>query len=104
MGKFDHISGFEWDVGNIDKNREKYDVSNAECEEIFFNMPLVVCAVPNHSLQEQRDVGLGRTDAGRGLFVVFVLRGNCIRVISARDMTDRELGVYREKLKKNSKM
>jgi uncharacterized protein len=104
VGRFDHISGFEWDVGNSDKNWEKHGVSNAECEEVFFNAPLVVRSDPSHSQEETRYAAFGRTDADRGLFVVFVVRKNYIRVISVRDMSDRELEVYREQLKKSSKM
>jgi len=37
------------------------------------------------------------------LFVVFLVRNNCIRVISAWDMTVKELEVYRDCLKKNPK-
>ena len=28
--------GFQWDEGNATKNGEKHDVSQAECEEVFF--------------------------------------------------------------------
>jgi len=34
-------TGFEWDEGNKDKNWIKHKVSNSECEEIFFNQPLI---------------------------------------------------------------
>ena len=37
---------------------------------------------------------LGETDIGRLLFVVFTIRNNLIRVISARDMNRRERKVY----------
>ena len=37
---------------------------------------------------------LGKTDSGRKLFVVCTIRGDLIRVISARDMTKREREVY----------
>jgi len=30
-------TGFEWDEGNQGKNWEKHGVTDAECEEIFFN-------------------------------------------------------------------
>ena len=38
---------------------------------------------------------LGRSDAGRELFLIFTLRGDLIRVISARDMSRAERKVYR---------
>lgn len=104
MGKLDNIAGFEWDAGNIDKNWDKHGVSNAECEEVFFNTPLLIRSDSSHSQDEVRNAAFGRTDADRPLFIVFLVRNNCIRVISARDMTDKELEVYRDRLKKSSKI
>ena len=104
MGKLDNIVGFEWDAGNIDKNWVKHGISNAECEEVFFNTPLLIRPDSSHSQDEARNAALGRTDAARPLFVVFLIRNNFIRVISARDMTDKELEVYRDRLKKSSKI
>jgi hypothetical protein len=37
---------------------------------------------------------LGRTDANRWLFVAFTIRDNHIRVISARDMNQKESKKY----------
>jgi uncharacterized DUF497 family protein len=104
MGKLDNIAGFEWDAGNIDKNWIKHGVSNAECEEVFFNTPLLIRPDSFHSREESRTAAFGRTDAERPLFVVFLVRNNFVRVISARDMTDKELEVYRDRLKKSSKI
>jgi uncharacterized DUF497 family protein len=104
MAKLDNIAGFEWDTGNIDKNWVKHGVSNAECEEVFFNTPLLIRLDSSHSQVEARNAAFGRTDAERPLFVVFLVRNNYIRVISARDMTDKELEVYRDRLKKSSKI
>jgi uncharacterized protein len=104
MGKLDNIAGFEWDAGNIDKNWNKHGVSNAECEEVLFNTPLLIRSDSSHSQEEARDAAFGRTDADRPLFIVFLVRKNYIRVISARDMTDKELEVYRDRLKKSSKI
>jgi uncharacterized DUF497 family protein len=104
MAKLDNIAGFEWDAGNIDKNWVKHGVSNAECEEVFFNTPLLIRPDSSHSSEEARNAAFGRTDAERPLFIVFLVRNNCIRVISARDMTDKELEVYRDRLKKSAKI
>ena len=104
MGKLDNIAGFEWDSGNIDKNWVKHGVSNTECEEVFFNTPLLIRPDSSHSQEEARNAALGRTDAERPLFVVFLARNNYIRVISARDMTDKELEVYHDRLNKSSKI
>jgi uncharacterized DUF497 family protein len=104
MGKLDNIAGFEWDAGNIDKNWVKHGVSNAECEEVFFNTPLLIRPDSSHFQEEVRNAAFGRTDAERSLFVIFLVRNSYIRVISARDMTDKELEVYRDRLKKSSKI
>ena len=86
--------GFDWDVGNEGKHWEKHNVSDAECEDIFFNDPLVASKDSDHSQAEPRYFALGRTDAGRRLFVAFTIRRDLIRVISARDMTKKELARY----------
>ncbi len=87
-------TGFEWDKYNADKIWLKHHVSLWECEQIFFNLPLVVSEDVKHSWQENRFFALGQTDAERFLFVVFTIRNNKIRVISARDMNRKERRVY----------
>lgn len=87
--------GFDRDDGNIGKNWEKHRVPDVECEEIFFNQPLVVRTDPAHSSgEEHRWRALGKTDGGRYLLVAFTVRHDLIRVISARPMTNRELRFY----------
>lgn len=87
-------SGFQWDAGNADKNWIRHRVSQVECEQVFFNRPFAVHQDRQHSDEEDRFFALGQTDAGRRLFVVFTLRDQLIRVISARDMTARERRGY----------
>jgi uncharacterized protein len=96
MEKFDLVEGFEWDEGNLTKNWEKHRVSIAECEQVFFNRPLVAADDERHSDQEPRHYILGRTDTGRELFIVFTIRRRRVRVISARDMNRKEREHYRE--------
>ncbi len=86
--------GFDWDEGNIDKNWVSHRVSPSECEQIFFNFPMIVSEDVKHSKSESRYYALGQTNAGRGLFLVFTIRQDLIRVISARDMNKRERKAY----------
>jgi uncharacterized DUF497 family protein len=88
-------SGFEWDEGNIDKNWIKHGVSPAECEQMFFNQPFVLADDVIHSGKEERFYALGRTDANRLLFAVFTIRKKMIRIISARDMSEKERKAYK---------
>jgi uncharacterized protein len=86
--------GFDWDAGNSGKNWDKHRVSWAECEEVFFNEPLIAAPDEKHSGNEPRIYVLGQTDASRRLFVVVTIRDKLIRVISARDMSKREEKEY----------
>lgn len=98
MSVYDELEqcvGFDWDEANESKNWEKHRVSDGEAEEIFFNDPLVAGADQAHSKKERRYFALGQTDARRPLFVVFTIRKQLIRVISAREMTKREMRWYR---------
>ncbi len=92
--KLSHCTGFEWDQGNITKNWEKHDVSTGECEQIFFNKPIIVQRDKKHSKFENRYYALGKTDADRLLFLVFTIQNDKIRIISARDMTESEIERY----------
>ena len=95
MKIFSQVKSFEWDQGNISKNWEKHKVTHLECEEIFFNEPLIVKQDKTHSTSEERYFALGKTDGGRVFFVVFTIRGDKIRVISARDASKKERRYYR---------
>lgn len=92
--------GFQWDKGNLTKSWLKHHVSPAEAEQVFFNMPFVVVDDPPHSGKEARYYALGRTDAGRALFVCFTIGGAQVCVISSRDMSRKEREVYRSHEKK----
>jgi len=94
-------AGFEWDEHNAGKNWHQHRVSPVECEQIFFNRPLVVADDPRHSERENRFYALGRTDASRMLFVVFTVRKDRVRVISARDMSRKERKIYNEQKTKD---
>jgi len=104
MNVVSQVEGFEWDKGNIQKSRQKHEVSPSECEEVFFNSPLVVKNDESHSVSENRYFVLGQTDAGRLLFVAFTIRSNKIRVISARTMSRKERHAYDEKTKNNTEI
>jgi uncharacterized DUF497 family protein len=90
-----NCTGFEWDQGNITQNWDKHFVSAGECEQIFFNKPLIIKRDGEHSKFENRYYVLGRTNIDRFLFAVFTVR-NEIRIISARDMTDSEIKRYKK--------
>ena len=94
--EFGKFVGFEWDQGNSNKNLLKHHVEDWECEQVFFNEPLLVLDDPKHSLVERRWAAFGRTDGGRLLVVIFTKRDKLLRVISAREMNRKEILFYEE--------
>jgi uncharacterized protein len=86
---------FQWDDANSD-HIGQHGVSPEEAEEAYLDphrrgMP--VYPQP----RESRWGLLGRTEAGRYLFVVYTKRAGAIRIISARDTTPAEKRHYRKK-------
>lgn len=99
---YENVEGFQWDEGNIEKNWIKHQVSHIECEQIFFNEPLIIADDVKHTQREKRWFALGRTEMDRRIFVVFTIRKNLVRVISARDMNKIEKRKYDEEIKKHT--
>ena len=92
--KLFNCTGFDWDRNNVEKIWARHKVSPFECEQVFFNEPLVAHEDVRHSRDEARYYILGQTDKKRPLFVVFTVRKNLVRVISARDMSKKERQAY----------
>lgn len=90
------IIEFDWNKGNVGKNR-KHKVEDDESEEAFFDEQKVVLKDILHSQGEERWVLLGKTQKGRLLYIVFTRREKRIRVISARDVNRKEVQLYEEK-------
>lgn len=93
---------FEWDTGNSDKSLVKHGVINKEAEEVFENKPNFTLEDVKHSKIEKRYMVWGFTNQGRKLAVIFTIRKNKVRVISARDMHKKERNAYAQKIKTNS--
>lgn len=88
------ISGFEWDKGNQYKSLAKHEVGKEECEEAFFDHNKETQKDILHSVNEERYVLIGMTKQKRLLYIVFTIRKDKIRVISARDINKKELKLY----------
>lgn len=78
---------FDWDEGNIDHLLSRHDVNPEEAEQVFHNGPHVERRGKSYYVYD-------RDDGGRYFFLVCILRGTRLRVISARDMTDAERRIY----------
>lgn len=82
------FQGFDWDRGNLDKCR-KHGVSRIEVENVFEG-PVLIIPDDRHSVSEERLNIVGRTRAGRHVFLVATFRERdgqrLLRPISARYM------------------
>lgn len=92
------IAGFDWDKSNRGKC-QKHGVSPEELEDLFTRQ-VAVRPDPKHSMTEERFCAVGRTKAGRHVFLIFTFRtregGIYIRPISARYMHKKEIEHYEE--------
>ena len=90
------VSGFDWDRGNRGKC-QKHGVSILEIEDLFTHSPRIA-PDPRHSADEDRLIAVGRTNAGRPVFVVFTMRTKnkrrLIRPVTARFMHAKEIAAY----------
>lgn len=92
------IVGFDWDDGNRTKCR-KHGVPIDQIEDLF-SRSLMIFPDDAHSIAEERYRAVGRTSAGRHVFIVFTIRTvrgeRHIRPISARYMHAKEISYYEE--------
>jgi len=90
------FDGFDWDEGNAAKCR-RHGVSLEEIEALF-DSPLMILPDEAHSKAESRKWAIGKTTAGRRVFLVFTTRRKAgrhlIRPISARYMHAKEIESY----------
>lgn len=86
---------FEWDKGNKGKNL-KHGVTDEECEEVFFDPQKKLLKDILHARTESRYILIGTTKQQRLLFIVFTLRNDKVRIVSARDLNQRERRLYEE--------
>ena len=98
MIKLDSYKSFQWDKGNIDKSYQKHGITPNESEEAFLDAKAIILKDIKHSSKEKRYSLIGRTTVNKLLFVVFTLRENKIRIISARKANEKEKGKYAKKI------
>ncbi|MHB2019518.1 MAG: BrnT family toxin [Candidatus Xenobia bacterium] len=76
------IDGFEWDAGKNASNQAKHGVSFEEAEEAF-EAPESLMG-PTKVREEKRWTLVGASHSGRPLVVIFTMREQTARIISAR--------------------
>jgi len=87
---------FEWDAGKAKRNRAKHGVGFEEAATVFLDPLARVYDDPDSSTDEERLLLVGRSAARRTLLVIHVVRGERLRIISAREATRRERRAFEE--------
>jgi uncharacterized DUF497 family protein len=87
---------FEWDRGKDSANRQKHGVGFAEASTVFDDPLSITIADPDHAIDEERFVIVGMSSKRSLLIVVHTIRGERIRLISARSATKHERRNYEE--------
>lgn len=86
---------FDWDTGNLLKC-QKHGLAQEEIEAFFLQEPLFVSPDLNHSHLERRFYALGKAHKGKRAIVVFTIRDERIRPISARYMHEKEIRRFKK--------
>ena len=87
---------FEWDPTKAAQNLQKHSVTFEEAATVFRDHLSITVPDPDHSLEEERFITVGLSGQNRLLVIAHMDRGDCIRIISARELTPRERRQYEE--------
>jgi len=87
---------FEWDRTKDSANQRKHGVGFAEAITVFDDPLSITIPDPDHAVDEERFVIVGMSSQRSLLIVVHTIRGERIRLISARSATKHERHTYEE--------
>jgi uncharacterized DUF497 family protein len=85
---------FEWDSAKESANRKKHGIDFRTAAKVFLD-PYLIEFDDLDAAGELRVNAIGQVD-GRMLFVVYALRGDVVRIISARGAEPHEKRKYHE--------
>ena len=85
---------FEWDEAKHEANRRKHRIDFKTGSKVFLD-PYVVEFDDRDAFGELRHNAIGLVD-GRVLFVTYTMRGDVVRIISARGAEPHEKRKYHE--------
>ncbi|HEU0301332.1 MAG TPA: BrnT family toxin [Longimicrobium sp.] len=88
----------EWDPEKAEQNQRRHGISFEEALTVLADPLSTTMPDPDHSERESRMLLFGCARTGRYLIVSLTLRGDAVRLISARVMTSRERRNYERSL------
>ncbi|MBF2057579.1 MAG: BrnT family toxin [Cyanobacterium sp. T60_A2020_053] len=87
---------FHWDKNKAESNFLKHGITFEDAVTIFADPYLLFTEDIKHSQKEQREWAMGESENGLILVVVFTVRQEVFRIISARKATKKERQRYEE--------
>ena len=84
----------EWDPNKAASNLANHGISFEEAAIVFLDPLALTIPDPDHSIEEDRYITMGRSANDQLLVVVHTDRAGAIRLISAREATPRERRTY----------
>ena len=85
---------YQWDRDKANANLRKHGIDFADAVSVFSDN--LAITIPDDRFDEERLITIGLDSFGRVLVVVYTLRRDEIRVISARKATRKERQQYQE--------
>ena len=85
---------FEWDQRKASTNLRKHAVDFADAATVLYDDRAITLS--DDEVDEQRYITIGTDGLGRVLVVIYTLRGERVRIISARLSNRRERATYME--------
>ena len=92
---------FEWDPKKNEKNISKHGLSFEQAKTIF-NRESYYYQDKRFDYKEERYIVIGPTEAGAIILVVFTVRRDKIRLISARKTNKKEQNLYHDEIRKGT--
>ncbi len=87
---------FEWDKQKAKSNLSKHGISFEEAQTVFDDPLYVDFYDPDHSEDEHRYIIIGESSKSHIWLVSYTERGDKIRIISPRQVTQQERKAYQE--------
>lgn len=89
---------FEWNYHKAVVNAKKHLVTFDEAMTCFYDLYQIAFYDPDHSEDEDREMMIARSKRNRVLLVSYTMRGEKIRLISARLATKQEIKDYENRI------
>ena len=88
-------SQFEWDSNKNKNNRKKHHIDFEDARDVF-NSPIIIKEDNRKDYGEIREIGIGKLNKNIIVVIIFTIRNNKVRLISARMANKKERKKYHD--------